>query len=267
MVAARPSASGSPCCWHLGAALRDRAGLPRRARPRPPRAPAPDRVLPADLGRRRARRLFNALLAPLVFPRAVEYPLAMVLACVLSARPRPRQARPAPCAAGRGSRAGVAALALVLYSESATLRVDFSFLPASRPSSDAGRRLARCRSSGRRQRGAHLRPPLLAACSCAAGRSASGSRWPRCCWWPASSTRATSDQISPEPLLLRRAPHSRAIATRRTTPSCAHGTTLHGRQSLEPSRRAEPLSYYQRNRPIGQLFVELDRRAGASRWR
>jgi hypothetical protein len=44
-----------------------------------------------------------------------------------------------------------------------------------------------------------------------------------------------------------------------------HGTTLHGRQSLEPSRRAEPLSYYQRTGPIGQLFTELDRRPGAIR--
>ena len=42
-----------------------------------------------------------------------------------------------------------------------------------------------------------------------------------------------------------------------------HGTTLHGRQSLEPTRRAEPLSYYHRKGPIGQLFAELDRRAGA----
>jgi len=44
-----------------------------------------------------------------------------------------------------------------------------------------------------------------------------------------------------------------------------HGTTLHGRQSLEPSRRAEPISYYQRKGPIGQLFTELDRRPGAVR--
>ncbi len=44
-----------------------------------------------------------------------------------------------------------------------------------------------------------------------------------------------------------------------------HGSTLHGRQSLEPSRRAEPLSYYQRKGPIGQLFAELDRRPGALR--
>jgi hypothetical protein len=41
-----------------------------------------------------------------------------------------------------------------------------------------------------------------------------------------------------------------------------HGTTLHGRQSLEPARRAEPLSYYHRQGPIGQLFAELDRRPG-----
>jgi spermidine synthase len=40
-----------------------------------------------------------------------------------------------------------------------------------------------------------------------------------------------------------------------------HGTTLHGRQSLEAKRRGEPLSYYHRLGPMGQLFAELDRRA------
>jgi hypothetical protein len=44
-----------------------------------------------------------------------------------------------------------------------------------------------------------------------------------------------------------------------------HGTTLHGRQSLEPARREEPLSYYLRPGPIGQLFAELHRRPGARR--
>jgi spermidine synthase len=33
-----------------------------------------------------------------------------------------------------------------------------------------------------------------------------------------------------------------------------HGTTLHGQQSLDPKRRDEPLTYYYRNGPIGQLF-------------
>ncbi len=33
-----------------------------------------------------------------------------------------------------------------------------------------------------------------------------------------------------------------------------HGTTLHGAQSLNPARRSEPLMYYHRTGPLGQLF-------------
>jgi spermidine synthase len=33
-----------------------------------------------------------------------------------------------------------------------------------------------------------------------------------------------------------------------------HGTTLHGAQSLNPARRSEPLTYYHRSGPLGQLF-------------
>ena len=39
-----------------------------------------------------------------------------------------------------------------------------------------------------------------------------------------------------------------------------HGTTLHGRQSRDPARRGEPLTYYHRKGPIGAIFEELDRR-------
>ncbi len=34
-----------------------------------------------------------------------------------------------------------------------------------------------------------------------------------------------------------------------------HGTTLHGAQSLDPGRRREPLTYYHRTGPLGQLFA------------
>jgi spermidine synthase len=34
-----------------------------------------------------------------------------------------------------------------------------------------------------------------------------------------------------------------------------HGTTLHGAQSLNPSRRREPLAYYHRTGPLGQVFA------------
>jgi hypothetical protein len=46
--------------------------------------------------------------------------------------------------------------------------------------------------------------------------------------------------------------------------SLAHGTTLHGLQSLEPARRREPLSYYHASGPIGQtLRMVASRRPSA----
>jgi hypothetical protein len=43
-----------------------------------------------------------------------------------------------------------------------------------------------------------------------------------------------------------------------------HGTTMHGQQSLDPSRHREPLTYYHRTGPIGQVFEELTARRGPS---
>src|SRR5262249_42796827 len=36
-----------------------------------------------------------------------------------------------------------------------------------------------------------------------------------------------------------------------------HGTTLHGQQSLDPARRHEPLTYFHKTGPIGELFTAL----------
>ena len=44
-----------------------------------------------------------------------------------------------------------------------------------------------------------------------------------------------------------------------------HGTTLHGRQSLDPERRQEPLAYYHRGSPIALVMAELDRRSPSLR--
>jgi len=38
----------------------------------------------------------------------------------------------------------------------------------------------------------------------------------------------------------------------------SHGGTLHGRQSLDPSRECEPLTYYHPTGPLGQLFAALE---------
>jgi len=44
-----------------------------------------------------------------------------------------------------------------------------------------------------------------------------------------------------------------------------HGTTIHGRQSLNPARREEPISYYHRKGPIAQLYTEIERRGHGMR--
>ena len=43
----------------------------------------------------------------------------------------------------------------------------------------------------------------------------------------------------------------------------AHGTTLHGKQWLNPYNRSEPLSYYHRQGPVGQVFAEFAGKANA----
>jgi hypothetical protein len=43
-----------------------------------------------------------------------------------------------------------------------------------------------------------------------------------------------------------------------------HGSTLHGRQSTDPARECEPLSYYHRSGPLGSVFEAYGERAGAA---
>ncbi len=40
-----------------------------------------------------------------------------------------------------------------------------------------------------------------------------------------------------------------------------HGTTLHGKQSLDPNRKSEPLSYFYPDSPIGQFFASFNGQA------
>lgn len=210
--------------------------------------------------------LFNALLAPLIFSSLIEYPLVMVLACVLL--------RAGRGGAGFGLGPGalraaalvllVAALALVLYSESATLRVDFSFLARVLEWSSARvgdwldpieRPLNKLLIYGPPLGLAWLlrRRPLHLGLALAAVLLVAGFVDAR-----------NSDQIRQSRSFFGVLRISRDRDEKGYT-ELRHGTTLHGRQSLEPSRRAEPLSYYQRKGPIGQLFTELDRRPGAVR--
>jgi hypothetical protein len=158
----------------------------------------------------------------------------------------------------------VAALALVLYSESATLRVDFSFLARVLEWSSARvgdwldpieRPLNKLLIYGPPLGLAWLlrRRPLHLGLALAAVLLVAGFVDAR-----------NSDQIRQSRSFFGVLRISRDRDEKGYT-ELRHGTTLHGRQSLEPSRRAEPISYYQRKGPIGQLFTELDRRPGAVR--
>jgi hypothetical protein len=45
----------------------------------------------------------------------------------------------------------------------------------------------------------------------------------------------------------------------------SHGSTIHGRQNTSPERRCEPLSYYHREGPLGRIFAEFETRAGGAK--
>ncbi|HEY6120201.1 MAG TPA: fused MFS/spermidine synthase [Pyrinomonadaceae bacterium] len=42
-----------------------------------------------------------------------------------------------------------------------------------------------------------------------------------------------------------------------------HGSTIHGRQSIDPARHCEALSYYHREGPLGRIFSYVDDRGGS----
>jgi spermidine synthase len=44
-----------------------------------------------------------------------------------------------------------------------------------------------------------------------------------------------------------------------------HGNTIHGRQFIDPARQFEPLSYYHRTGPLGEVFRAFNARSSASR--
>ncbi len=206
---------------------------------------------------------FNALVAPLLFSSLVEYPLVMVLAGALLAMPRGHGLM-----GGAGGRRALLAVAVaivvtaVLYSQSVTLRLDFSFL-------------ARVLDLSAERVGAWLDPaerlldklllygPPLVVAWCLRRRPL-----------PLALVLAAVllisgfvDARNNEQIRRSRSFFGVLRITRDRDPNgyteLRHGTTLHGRQSMEPARRGEPLAYYHRNGPVGQLFTELARRPGA----
>ena len=208
--------------------------------------------------------LVNALIAPVVFRSLLEYPLAMILACVLVASAGPKPAAPGDRLPSLVLAVGIVLLALVFYSESIAPRVDTAFVVrVFEPDSDLvtrwinpiermlnkvliyGAPLAACFLLRRRPLalGVALAGVFVVA-SFVDARNSEEIRRARSFFGVLRVTRDKDDKGYTE---LR------------------HGTTLHGRQANDPARRGEPLSYYHRQGPIGQLFEELHRRSPSLR--
>jgi hypothetical protein len=207
--------------------------------------------------------LFNAVAAPLVFSSLIEYPLVMILACVLLRAGH--AAGPGPGALRAAALAGLTVvLALVLYSETTTLRVDVSFL--TRVLEWSGARVPVWLDRGERLLNQLLiyGPPLALAWLLRRRPLHAGVALAGILLVAGFVDARNSEQIRQSRSFFGVLRVSRDRDEKGYT-ELRHGTTLHGRQSLEPARRAEPISYYQRNGPVGQLFAELDRRPGGLR--
>ena len=243
--------------WHLGLLFVVALGCHGKlARDRPASAHLTEFYLLIALGGVLGG-LANAIVAPLVFDSLAEYPLAMIAGCALVAAGAPRGGRWARGLA-LALPAAVIALALLTYSEALTLRFDVE--PLTRlfgPADGAlmrwlvgredtvnkilvyGLPLVACLALRRR--------PLVLGVTLAGVLIVSGAVDAR----KGNQVRQVRSFFGV--LRISRDPGETGFAELR------HGTTLHGRQSRDPARRGEPLTYYHRKGPIGALVEELDR--------
>jgi hypothetical protein len=169
--------------------------------------------------------VFNALLAPVLFRWVMEYPISVALVCLLASpieRPRWTDAA-GPVALG----AGGWLLGEWVRSWPAELAQQAALFKLAAPA--AGALLLRKR-------------PL-------AFGLAVGALFAAATWLPGERGRVLAVERSF--FGVHRVRTSLGDAFHRLE----HGTTTHGIQSFEPEQRGEPLGYYSRIGPVGQLFA------------
>jgi hypothetical protein len=188
--------------------------------------------------------MFNALLAPFLFTTVVEYPLALVLACLLLRPPPAAQPASGSIANARPQRLpwldialplglGALVVALILATRAAGIRpgpLNYGLI--------FGLPALLCFSFSRRPQ----RFALGIAALFAAGTLYISDQ--------GQALHAERSFFGIHRVLLDPTGQFHVIA---------HGGTLHGRQSLDPARRREPLSYYTQSGPIGQVFAADER--------
>jgi SAM-dependent methyltransferase len=184
---------------------------------------------------------FNALVAPLIFDRVLEYPLAIVLSCLVE----PLMAPSPPTFTRRSVRSDLIIACLIFFLTALlttnVIGVSESAVGVAVVMTASGLAFQACvRARGR---------PLRFALSMLAVLAASGLN---------SNVNGRLLHIERNFFGVVRVTHDPVQNVNRLF----HGSTLHGQQSLDPARRREPLAYFTRSGPIGQVFEDV-----RPRWR
>jgi hypothetical protein len=177
--------------------------------------------------------IFNALVAPAVFDSVLEYPLTLLIACAV--RPRPAESSPRHPA---WDLALIACASAVLVA----VRVDIGDRPAV---------------------GVALIASALVAVICLR-MSRDSARFTLAIGGVVIAGVVARTSLSGILLKERNFFGVREVRTdaRKQMHLLMHGTTKHGAQSTDPARRREPLSYYSRPGPLGDIFGALPSAAG-----
>jgi hypothetical protein len=204
--------------------------------------------------------LFNALVAPMVFSSLLEYPLVMALACLLVVRGRPRSWSSRAIATGLVLAVAVCLMTLILYSDLVTVRLDTTFFTHlfKIPSAIVAEWITPLELKINKVLGYGV--PLVALFFL--------RRRPLALAVGLIAVLLVGDFVDARngnQILQTRSFFGVLRVTRDNDLSgyteLWHGTTLHGRQSLDPKRRLEPIAYYHRGSPIALVMDELQRRS------
>lgn len=179
---------------------------------------------------------FNVLVAPNIFKSVLEYPVLLVLACLL----RPRTAQLSTSIAWNVL-LGVVAAAPLVWARGALVPFD-----------EPGARVPTLVSA------AVVAASCLAAVVCYRARYQPVVLAGSLGAIVAASVLADTSQYD---LMLKRRDfygiHQVRYEAADSTHVLLNGTTKHGAQSFAPGRRREPLSYYTRTGPLGDVFREI----------
>jgi hypothetical protein len=205
--------------------------------------------------------LFNALVAPLIFRSLVEYPLVMALACLLVGGPRrPKSWAPRAVVAAIVLALAVGLMTLILYSDLVTVRLDTTFFTHlfKVPSATVAEWITPLELKVNKVLGYGV--PLFALFFL--------RRRPLALALGLIAVLLVGDFVDARngnQILQTRSFFGVLRVTRDNDLSgyteLWHGTTLHGRQSLDPKRRLEPIAYYHRGSPVALVMDELQRRS------